>query len=79
MMTIRTEMMLCPCCMEEHEVQTVMDAEHNVFKGVPVEYNAEYQYCDQAGEFYADEQQISRNDIAMKNAYRKKISASNIA
>jgi len=79
MMTIRTETMLCPCCMEEHEVQTVMDTESNVFKGVPVEYSVEYQYCNQADEFYADEQQISRNDIAMKNAYRKKISAPNIA
>ena len=71
-MTIRTEKTLCPCCMEEHDVQTVRDTERNVFKGVPIEYSAEYQYCDRADEFFADEQQISRNDIAMKNAYRKK-------
>ena len=73
MTTIQTEKKLCPCCMEEHEVQTVRDTERNVFKGVPVEYSAEYQYCDQADEFFADELQISRNDIAMKNAYRKKM------
>ena len=61
---------LCTSCMEEHDVQTVLIRESNVFKGVPVEYDAEYFYCDKADETYADEQQISANDIAMKNAYR---------
>ena len=61
---------LCTSCMEEHDVQTVLIRESNVFKGVPVEYDAEYFYCDKADETYADEQQISSNDIAMKNAYR---------
>ena len=56
--------------MEEHDVKTVMVREKNTFKGVPVEYDAEYFYCDRADETYADEQQISQNDIAMKNAYR---------
>ena len=65
-------MKICPCCMEEHEVQTVIVMDSNIFKGVPVEYKAEYYYCDQADEYYADEQQISKNDIAMKNAYREK-------
>ena len=59
--------------MEEHEVQRIVTAESNVFKGVSVAYNAEYFYCDRADETYADEQQISSNDIAMKNAYRKKM------
>lgn len=40
--------MRCPCCMEEHEVQTITVMENNVFKSVPVEYMAEYFYCDQA-------------------------------
>ena len=65
--------MLCPCCMEEHDVQRIATVESNVFKGIPIEYNAEYYYCDQADEAYADEQQISINDIAMKNAYREKM------
>ena len=66
-----TEKMLCACCMEEHDVKTIMIRESNIFKGVPVEYDAEYFYCDRADETYADEQQISQNDIAMKNAYRE--------
>lgn len=65
--------MLCPCCMEKHTVKTIKVLEHNVFKNVPVEYDAEYTYCDQADESYADEQQISSNDISMKNAYREKM------
>ena len=59
--------------MEEHEVQIITILEKNVFKGVPVEYYAEYHYCSQTGETYADERQISTNDIAMKNAYREKM------
>jgi putative zinc finger/helix-turn-helix YgiT family protein len=59
--------------MEDHAVQTIVVSEHNVFKNVPVEYDAEYCYCDKADETYADEQQISLNDIAMKNAYREKM------
>ena len=66
-------MRICPCCMEEHEMLTITVMENNVFKNVPVEYNAEYFYCSRADETYADEQQISSNDIAMKNAYREKM------
>lgn len=56
--------------MEEHDVKTVVIHEKNTFKGVPVEYDAEYFYCFHADEMYADEQQITRNNDAMKNAYR---------
>ena len=73
MKILMTKRMLCPCCMEEHDVQRIATVESNVFKGIPIEYNAEYYYCDQADEAYADEQQISINDIAMKNAYREKM------
>ncbi len=66
-------MKICPCCMEEHEVKTITIHEESIFKNVPVEYEAEYYYCSAAEETYADEQQISANDIAMKNAYREKM------
>ena len=42
MTSVKTEKKLCPCCMEEHEVRTVVVRESNVFKGVSVEYDAEY-------------------------------------
>lgn len=73
MKVLRKADMLCPCCMEEHKVQVVSVSEHNVFKNVPIDYNAEYFYCDQADETYADEQQTSYNDISMKNAYRESV------
>ena len=73
MKNLRKADMLCPCCMEEHTVQVIGVSEHNVFKNVPVDYSAEYFYCDRANETYEDEQQISSNDISMKNAYREKM------
>ena len=65
--------MTCPCCMEKHSVKIVRVMENNVFKGVPVTFNAEYFFCEQTNETYEDEQQMSLNDIAMKNAYREKM------
>ena len=62
-----------PCCMEEHDIQRIAIVESNEFKDVPVQYNAESFYCDRAGERYANEQQISLNYIAFKNAYREKM------
>lgn len=62
---------LCLCCMEEHDVQIVVVREKNTFKGTEVEYDAKYFYCDQADEYFSDEEMISANDIAMKNAFRK--------
>ena len=73
MEVLRAANMLCHSCMEEHTVQIINIVEHNVFKNVPVEYSAEYYYCGHTGETYADERQISLNDIAMKNAYREKM------
>ncbi|MCD8348018.1 MAG: DUF4065 domain-containing protein [Lachnospiraceae bacterium] len=73
MKILSIERKLCLCCMEEHEVQRVTIVENNIFKGVSVEYSAEYFYCDSADELYADERQISLNDIAMKNSYREKM------
>ena len=73
MKNLKKDDMLCPCCMEEHTVQVIRVTEHNVFKNVPVDYSAEYFYCDRANETYEDEQQISSNDISMKNAYREKM------
>lgn len=72
MKTIATEKRQCPCCMEVHNVQTVIEKETNIYKDVALEYDAEYYYCDQADELYADEKQMSQNDIAMKNACREK-------
>lgn len=65
--------MLCPSCMEEHEVKIVKFLDMNIFKGVQVEYQVECCYCDQTNEYYADETQTRDNDISMKNAYRQKM------
>lgn len=71
MKILKKEYKLCMSCMETHEVLTVEIKEKNIFKGKEVSYIATYEYCDIAEEFYATEEMISKNDIAMKNAYRE--------
>lgn len=72
MKIIRTEKKLCSCCMEEHEVKTVLIMDQATFKNSRVEYEASYLFCDLANELYMDEQQMQDNNIKLKDAYRKK-------
>jgi putative zinc finger/helix-turn-helix YgiT family protein len=68
---IKSEKRLCTCCMEKHEVKTVLVKEKATFKNKKVDYDASYLYCDAADELYMDEQQIQENDVRLKDAYRK--------
>ncbi len=68
---LQTEVMICPCCMEEHSVQTISMEEQTIFKKEPVNFRAEYYYCDRAEEYYADEAMMKQNDIRMKDTYRE--------
>ncbi len=72
MKIVKIEKQLCTCCMEEHEVKTVIVQEHTAFKGIEISYDAEYMYCDSAEELYMTEKQIQDNDVHMKDAYRMK-------
>ena len=71
MKIIKSEKQLCTCCMEEHEVKTVIVKEKAKFKNDKVEYEASYFYCDIADELFMDEQQMQENDVRLKDAYRK--------
>ena len=71
MKIINSEKRLCVCCMEEHEVKTVLIQATSTFRNVKVIYEAEYFYCDNAEELYMDEQQFQKNNISLKDAYRK--------
>lgn len=70
MKIIKSEKRLCSCCMEEHEVKTVLVMEHVTFKNIQVDYEASYLFCDMAEELFMDEQQMHNNDVRMKDAYR---------
>lgn len=72
MKIIDSEYRLCTCCMEEHEVKTVLAMEQATFKGERVEYEASYLYCDLADEFYMNEQQMQENHTRLNEAYRKR-------
>ncbi len=59
--------------METHEVQTVVIEDTVVFKGEEVFFGARYQYCAEADEYLETEAMIKANQLAMKDAYRKKV------
>lgn len=71
MKIIKSEKRLCSCCMEEHEVKTVLVMEQTTLKNKQVEYEALYSFCDVAKELYMDEQQMQDNDTRLKDAYRR--------
>ena len=71
MKILKTEKCLCTCCMEEHDVKTVCIRDKQIFKDAEVVYDACCMFCDTADELYMTEQQMSDNDIRMKDAYRR--------
>lgn len=72
MKIIKTEHKLCPSCVEEHDVEVVEINESNVFKGEQVEFSAVYEYCSNTEEYSETEEMIKTNDLAFKDAYRRK-------
>ncbi len=70
---IKSEIKLCLVCMEEHEVQTIIVEDSELFKGENVTFNATYEYCNRADEYLETEEMIKLNSLAMKDAYRHKI------
>ncbi len=72
MKILNSEVKVCLICMEEHEVQTVKLEETTEFKGEEVGFEAVYEFCCRANEYLEHEAQIRENDLAMKDAYRKK-------
>lgn len=64
---------ICPSCMNKHAVQIIRVHDRLTFKNVLVEFDAEYCYCENTDITYATGQQLDRNDITMKDAYRKKM------
>ena len=73
MKILKKECRLCLSCMDSHDILTVEVEEKNIFNGEEVSCIAIYDYCENTDDYYASEEQITQNDIAMKNAYREKL------
>ena len=71
MKIIKSEKRICSCCMEEHEVKTVLVMDQATFKNSTVDYEASYFYCELAEQLYMDEQQMQENDILLKYVERR--------
>ena len=59
MKIIDSEKRLCVCCMEEHEVKTVLIQATSTFKNVKVIYEAKYFYCDSLKDAYRKSQELN--------------------
>jgi len=70
---LKRETKLCLACMEVHEVLTIREVESMTFDEEFVEYEAEYEYCDRTGDYLEREEMMSRNNMNLKNAYRRKV------
>ena len=77
MKIIKSEKCLCVCCMEIHEVKTVLIRERITFKQRKVDYDALYQYCDNSDELYMNEQQIQENEKRLFEENDSKIKRTN--
>ncbi|MCX7633244.1 MAG: DUF4065 domain-containing protein [Turneriella sp.] len=73
MKVLKSEVKLCLSCMEEHKVDIVEVMEHEVFKGVEVDFPAIYEHCSNSDEYLANEDMIRANNLAVKDAYREKV------
>ena len=73
MQILQKRTMICDWCLQKPAVYAVRIMSKKIFKGVPVEYEGDYYYCHNEHAYYADEKMLSRNDIAMKDAYRSKM------
>ena len=76
MKIIKREKRLCTCCMEEHEVKTVLVEEKMTFQNVKMVYEATYFGCHAAPVCYMDEEQMQKNYLNQKAAYQKIINGS---
>lgn len=71
---IKKEYILCPCCMEEHEVLTIARKEKLTYKGILVEHDVIYNYCCNDHTEYETEEQMVLNNKNLGKAYREQIS-----
>ncbi len=69
MKIIKTEKKLCPVCMEKHNVQTVIVEDVETFGGKEITFNAIYEYCANADEYFETESLIRTNKKTMEKAY----------
>lgn len=72
MKVLQSENKLCLSCMEKHRVDLVAVGEENILKGEEVKFTAVYLYCPNTEAFFETEDMIRANDLAFKDAYRKR-------
>lgn len=67
---LKTEIRLCPSCMEVHEVETVKTRVIEHYKGKMVELDEVVFYCSKAKEYFEDEDMMLKNREKMMKIYK---------
>ena len=67
---IKTERKQCVCCMEEHDVSTMRCRNKVAIKGVSVEYDAIYEFCENDGGYWETGEMITANHESLLASYR---------
>lgn len=62
----------CLGCRTEHHVYMVEIDESTDFNGSPLEYTAVYEHCPRLNGFYTDEDLEYANNLAFRQAHRKR-------
>ncbi|NLB51018.1 MAG: DUF4065 domain-containing protein [Clostridiaceae bacterium] len=70
---LKSEKKLCHNCMQVHDVKIVRQEESEWFKGEEVSFPSVFEYCSNVDGFIETEEMIRTNNLAMKDAYRKKV------
>ena len=63
----------CPVCEELRDMEIIVIDDSTVFKGENITFSAQYVYCPICQEQFEMNEQISENNLAMKDAYRLKM------
>jgi len=72
-MDVKKDLKLCMICMQEHQIEIVIERTKNIFKNEEIKYDEKMFYCPNAEEYSIPEDFIKENDKNMKDAYRKKV------
>ena len=66
-------MIFCPICLHKHNIFHVEVEQNDFFHDLEVIYLAQYDYCEVHEVLWANEEQLVKNSIQLKDAYRRSI------
>lgn len=72
-MNKKENMEFCPFCRKRHNILQVEVEQKDLFHNQEISYLAQYEYCETTGQQWANEGQLKKNSVRLKDAYRKSV------